>query len=163
MYNEVSVHSCNKKSRKDSVSPPSVSVVFSTAQEQHEVQKNTTCDVTQTPVGGQMVGCLRPAGSEAAAAPWLLFRSSASTSPAQRAPDSELRGAGRRSSGTDPLRTDPGPAAQTSTLNPDERPSGSDAARLEQSEGCGREHHTELRSTEKEARCLQHKVPVICL
>lgn len=108
-----------KKSRKDTVcfSSSGVCHVFCTAQEQYEAQQNMTCYVTQTPVGGQMVGCLRPAGSGAVAALWLLVRSSVSTSPAQRAPDSEPRGGGRRSTGTDPQRTGPGPEAQTSTLN----------------------------------------------
>lgn len=93
-----------------------------------------------------MAGRLRPAGSGAAAALWLVFRSSASTSPAPRAPDSEPRGGGRHSTGTDPQRTGPGPAAQISTPNPEEQPVGSDAAWLEQSEGCGQVHHIELKT-----------------
>lgn len=101
-----------------------------------------------------MAGCLRPGGSGVVAALWLVFRSSASTSPAQRAPDSEPRGSGRRSTGIDPQRTGPGPAAQTSTLNRDEQPSGSDAAWLEQSEGCGQERHTELK-TKKQLMILE--------
>lgn len=102
--------------------------------------------VTQTPVGAQMVGCLRPASSGSAAALWLLFRSSASTSPAQRAPDSEQQVGGQSSTGTDPHRRGPDPAAQTSTLSPDRTPADSDAGWLGRSEGCGQEHHTELKT-----------------
>lgn len=150
MHDGFSVYSLTKyKCHKDTVCLSSFRVcrVFSTAQEQFgEVQKNRIHDITQTPVGGQMAGRLRPAGSGATAPLWLLFRPSASTSPVPRAPDSELRRGGQHSTGTDPQRTGPGPAPQTSTPNPDERPVGSDAAWLEQSKGCGQVHHTELKT-----------------